>query len=466
MSGRLSSERESVKSGLLFGLGNRWRLSDVCLLLFFAAMYGNRTGAGFDYIFLRGTFAAYVAASFFCDILPVEMGRRGGAGQKLFDGLVGWLVAFIALVYVSCFWSESVANTLAPNYITNFIQALCLVVLINFRIQSREDLYRLLTMFVLAAAYGVVMLLIKTPRLAWGSERVGSALGLNANDVGLGMAFAMLFSLFLARNRRQPLYYVLSAAFIAVALFSGSRKAAMLCIVGLILVMAFSYRGAKGAAVTLVAIVTALGIYWAVMNVPELYNVLGRRIEGFLINGWSDRSSLEREWYREYAKGMFLNKPLLGYGFNGFLTQMQAINYSRQAYSHCNQWELLADLGLIGFCFYYGVFVRMGASFVKGLRAKREDAFFGIVFLVLIFVFDYGYVSFISPDTYIYLVLLYCLQKILRSEGAEDGKVNKVSRESCTGISVGHREGPDPVGTRRATSALYVPNQGRHITRS
>lgn len=426
MIGQLPLGRARSKGGPLFSLGSRWRLSDVCLLLFFAAMFGNRTGVGFDYVFLRGTFAAYVAVSFFCDVLPVEVGRRKGVGQKLFDGFVGWLAAFIALVYVSCFWSESVANTLVSNYITNFIQALCLVALINYRVQSRDDLYHLLTMFVLAAAYGMVMLLIKTPSSAWGSERVGGALGLNANDVGLGMSFAMLFSLFLARNRRQPLYYALSAAFIAVALFSGSRKAALLCIAGLVLVMAFSYKGAKGVVVTLVAIAAALGIYWAAMNVPELYNVLGRRIESLLIDGGSDRSSLEREWYREYARGMFIDKPLLGYGFNGFLTQMQAINYSHQAYSHCNQWELLADLGLVGFCLYYGAFVWMGVSFARSLRFKREDAFFGIVFLALIFVFDYGYVSFISPDTYIYLVLLYCLQKILRREGAKDAKVEKV----------------------------------------
>ena len=413
---------------LVRGLASRWRLSDVCLLLFFAAMFGNRTGVGFDYVFLRGTFVAYVVVSLLCDVIPVEVGRRKSAGQRLFDGLIGWLVAFIALIYISCFWSDSIENTLAANYLTNFIQAFCLVALINFRIQSRDDLYHLLTMFVLAAAYGVLMLLAKTPSSVWGSERVGSALGLNANDVGLNMAFAMLFSLFLARSKKQPLYYVLSAVFVMVALFSGSRKAALLCIVGLVLIAAFSYRGAKGVAVTLIAVVVALGVYWAVMNVPELYNVLGRRIESFLSGGELDRSSLEREWYRSYAKSMFVNSPLLGYGFNGFLTQMQAINYSHQAYSHCNQWELLADLGLFGFCLYYGLFVWMGISFVRRLGFNREDAFFGISFLILIFAFDYGYVSFVNPDTYIYLVLLYCLQKILQREEGEDGKIKKISR--------------------------------------
>ena len=416
------------EDGWARGFASRWRLSDVCLALFFAAMFGNRTGVGFDYVFLRGTFVAYVVVSLLCDVLPVEVGRRKNAGQRLFDGLIGWLVVFIALIYISCFWSDSIENTLAPNYITNFIQAFCLVAFINYRVQSRDDLYHLLTMFVFAAAYGVLMLLAKTPSSAWGSERVGGALGLNANDVGLSMAFALLFSLFLARNRKQPPYYVLSAAFVTVVLFSGSRKAALLCVVGLVLIAAFSYKGAKGVAVTLVAVVAALGIYWVVMNVPELYNVLGRRLESFFSGGELDRSSLEREWYRNYAKGMFINSPLLGYGFNGFLTQMQAINYSHQAYSHCNQWELLADLGLLGFCLYYGLFVWMAISFVRRLGFNREDAFFGISFLVLMFVFDYGYVSFINPDTYIYLVLLYCLQKILRGEEVENGKDKEVSR--------------------------------------
>lgn len=404
------------------GFAGRWRLSDVCLLLFFAAMFGNRTGAGFDYVFLRGTFVAYVVVSLLCDVLPTEVGRRRGAGQKIIDGFVGWFVAFISLVYISCFWSESITNTLSFGYITNYIQAFFLITLMNFRIQSRADLHHLLAIFVLAASYGVLMLVIKTPSSAWGSERVGSALGLNANDVGLNMAFAMLFSLFLARDRRQPLYYLSAAVFITVALFSGSRKAALLCISGVALIMAFSYRGIKGVVATLAAIAVAFGIYWSAMNVPELYNVLGRRLESLLVEGGSDRSSMSREWFREYAKAMFYSRPLLGYGFNGFLTQMQAINYVHQAYSHCNQWELLADLGIVGFCLYYGVFVWTGSSFVRRLKSNREDAFFGILFLVLMFVFDYGYVSFVNPDTYIHLVLLYALQKILRREEVENGK--------------------------------------------
>lgn len=406
---------------------SRIRLSDVFLFLYLCATFGNRSGSGFDALFLRGTFAAYVMVSLLFDVLPREAGRRRVSdGHKLFTPLTVWFLLFVFYAYISVFWSESLKNTLQPNYITNFIQAFCLVLFIPYRIESRRDLRLIVGMLVCAALYGVMVLVIKTPSSAWGSERVGSAIGLNSNAVGLSMSFTLLFVLFLSRDSGQPLLYAVCPIFIAVALFSGSRKAAFLCLAGLVLVLSFSYRGAKGVCVALIGILAALGLVWATLNVPELYDVLGYRIERLLLNNSVDGSVAEREWFRQYACSMFQNKPILGYGFNGFLTQMQKIGYWHQAYSHCNQWELLSCLGVVGFIAYYGFFAKLSASFFRCMKLNREDSFFGLIFLVLIFIFDYGYVSFIDPDIYLYLTLLYCLYKTMELEKENNGKSVKV----------------------------------------
>ena len=402
---------------------SRIRLSDVFLFLYLCATFGNRSGSGFDALFLRGTFAAYVMVSLLFDVLPREAGRRRVSdGHKLFTPLTVWFLLFVFYAYISVFWSESLKNTLQPNYITNFIQAFCLVLFIPYRIESRRDLRLIVGTLVCAALYGVMVLVIKTPSSAWGSERVGSAIGLNSNAVGLSMSFTLLFVLFLARDSGQPLLYAVCPIFIAVALFSGSRKAAFLCLAGLALVLSFSYRGAKGAVVAFVGIIIVLGVIWAIMNVSELYNVIGYRIERLLLNNGVDGSAEEREWYRQYACSMFLDKPILGYGFNGFLTQMQAIGYWHQAYSHCNQWELLSCLGVIGFVGYYGIFAKLAVTFLRRIKLNHEDAFFGSIFLILIFVSDYGNVSFVDPDIYLYLTLLYCLCKTMRFEEENNGK--------------------------------------------
>ena len=351
-------------------------------------------------------------------MLPNEVRAfRIGNGRKKISSMVVWFVSFWTLAYVSVFWSSSPENTLATNYITNSIQAFFLILLISYRIEDRRDLHRLITMLVVAALYGVIVLLAKTPSSAWGEERVGSAIGLNENVVGMNMAYSMMFALFLARSKRNWLYYLLAIVFVAVALFTGSKKALFLCMAGLLLLLSFSYKGVKGAVFAGIGIALSVLLYWLVMNVPDLYFVIGKRLE-FMFGTTKDTSTLQREWFVQYAQGMFLQKPILGFGFNGFLTEMQRIGYTVKAYCHCNQWELLSCLGLVGFCLYYSLFIAIGKRFFRIIRSRGEDALFGIVVLGLSFAADYGYVSFVSPDIYVYLVLLHSLANVAARESS------------------------------------------------
>lgn len=404
---RAMPNRNNAESG-------RLRPSDVLLFVYLCALFAHRTGIGLDYYLLRGSFVFYVIVSFFLDVLPVETGRcKGKENGKLISRLLVWFSVFVFFVYLSVFWSESLSNTMAANYITNFLQGFFIVAFISFRVQKKEDLLLVIKIVVYAAFYGVVVLFLKTPLSSWGTERVGDAIGLNSNTVGLSAAFATMFCLFLSRNTKRPLYYLLAAVFIVVALFSGSRKALFFVLAGIVLILSFSHKGFKGLAAAILSIVIAAIIVWAIMNVPALYDVLGYRVDKLLGNVGYDGSAAERAWYRSYAREMFLDSPIVGYGFNGFLSEMQRIGYWHQAYCHCNQWELLADLGAIGFALYYSIFIMIGKGFVSKIKTNGANSLFGLIMLLLIFASDYGYVSFMGVDIYLYITLLFCLEKML-----------------------------------------------------
>ena len=396
--------------------GGVWRLhlSDVCLFVYLCAFFAHRTNAGFDGYLLRGSFVLYVVCFFFFDILSDIKKRKK---RPLFSGMAVWLICFWAFAIASVFWSESVKNTLQGNYITNAIQAIILVTFITYRIRDKDDLLMMVKLLVAAGLYAAVVLYMRTPSSTWGSERVGEALGLNQNTVGMNNAYLALFCLFLLHYKKSPLAIAGVIAFVTIALFSGSRKAFLIIVLGILLIEIFSHRGFKGLAAALIALAAVYSLYQLVMTVPAFYDVLGYRIERLLNNG-VDGSAAERQWYREYAFSMWANRPLFGYGFNGFLTQMQAINYWHQAYCHCNQLELLADLGIAGFSLYYGFYVAMLRSFGKSFRNHRKESVFGISFILIAFIAEYGNVAFVGVDTYIFLALVYSTYRVATHEGA------------------------------------------------
>lgn len=407
-------------------------LSDVFLFLYLCAMFGHRTGAGFDFYFLRIAFVAYIVAFFLFDVAGDIRKRRH---KKLFGPYSAWFFAFWLFALVSVLWSHSIKDALPLNYVTNVVQAFFLLTFLLYRIETRDDFIRIATVFVVACLYGCLRLYQVTPSSAWGSERVGGALGLNSNSVGLSVAFATLFSFFLLRETKKIVYALIMAPFIVVALFSGSRKALVLVMLGLVLMSLFGSKGIKAVVGALVAVAACAALYNLVMTNDALYKVLGYRIDAALNfyggNAAADGSAAERMWYREYAAYMLSKSPIVGYGFNGFVIEMARIGYWHIAYCHCNQWELLADLGTIGFCAYYGVFVyairRMYLAY-KVAPERRNAAFFGITLLSVVFIMDYGYVSFVDVDIYLYLALVFALSNVIskRKEGALRGQAAEV----------------------------------------
>lgn len=170
----------------------------------------------------------------------------------------------------------------------------------------------------------------------------------------------------------------------------------------------------------------------------DLYNVIGERLErgiNFLTGGLGavDQSDVERAFYREYAMQMFADKPIVGYGFNGFYAQMKAINYSHPAYAHCNELELLADLGIVGFCIYYSLHIYLLAGFARNLKKSRLECILGITFIVVIVVTDYFIVSCVNPNTYIYLAILFGMLNCLNASNAQN-------RIEIAGMGSGNQE--------------------------
>ena len=147
-------------------------------------------------------------------------------------------------------------------------------------------------------------------------------------------------------------------------------------------------------------------LFYLIMSVPELYAAIGVRIESMfnhILSDGGDYSMSLRQLFIEHAKDMFFEKPLFGYGINNFIVKIgQRIGVS--TYAHNNYYEILADLGIVGFSAFYGYYFYLAISLLKIWRKSTGSLVkLMLVWVAVIMVCEYGLVSYYQ--VYIHMML-------------------------------------------------------------
>ena len=133
------------------------------------------------------------------------------------------------------------------------------------------------------------------------------------------------------------------------------------------------------------------------MNIPLLYEVLGRRIEGMrFLSGNLNASSITRLAMIEEAWGLFKQRPVIGYGFDNF----RVISVF-ETYSHNNYVEVLTALGSVGFFIYYFFPFKLLISSIKLRKKGSTKHNVIIVFMSLILFMDTALVSYSHLITHV-----------------------------------------------------------------
>lgn len=405
--------REPLVNRDLFGPFRRLNASRAFFFVYLCALFGHQLGTGFDALLVRGSFIAYVFVSL---ITVVVRTIKDGESGRLLSPFLVWLLVFWFWAYVSVFWAANTTYVFYSAYINNVAQILAVSVLVAADVKTRDDVIVYLKMLLFANLYSEALLFANTPAGAWGTERVGEAIGVQFNTLGMRTAVAAFVSLFLFWETKNVIYLAFIVPSALISFFSGSRKAFLILVVSIALFMIFVNRGFRAVRNVLIVCAVLFAVYLLVMTNEDLYYVLGRRLENlfsyFLGEGTTETSSLEREFYRDYARQMWEQSPVIGWGFNQFAAQMLAINYSHVAYSHCNYWELLSCLGIVGFLLYYGFYLYL-AKRLMGKAPRRDPlVLFALVLLVVLVVMEYGFVAFVGIDEYVYLLIIFLIGRL------------------------------------------------------
>lgn len=157
-------------------------------------------------------------------------------------------------------------------------------------------------------------------------------------------------------------------------------------------------------------------VYWAIFNVPQLYNTIGFRMES-LINLFTghglDSYDMGRQEMIYYGLNFWAQKPLFGYGINNYQILYAGIS-GRYVYSHNNYIEILVNVGMIGFVAYYAYYIYL----LRKLWNKKGNSLnlrnFFIAYVICLLPFELGAITYNFTFIQLFLALASCFLFIER----------------------------------------------------
>ena len=364
-----------------------WGVSFFFLMLSVICFGGGDRGSNYYYYFTFFLFVGYT--------LILSLVRGGRRLRVPLPMQTFWYGMFIVLSLLSCLWADSVPSVLYP--ISRMVQILAITYCMTLYIDSTERLERYITALMAATLFMIFYIYIRTPRTRWFAGFLGQVTHYNTNDVGCALSVCVLFAFYEAYVRKKKICYALAAIAMLTAALTSSRKALLMCVFGVLMIVAFHYRERNYILRVLIFLTGLTTVIILIYRVPLLYGAVGWRLNkmvNYIMNeDASDYSLYTRQFFIDMAKRFFEEKPLLGIGLHNFSFRIR--DYSNvSAYAHNNYMEIAADLGIVGLIMYYWFYAYLVLKLAKQMLNGHKNALLFLPMMLLFVVFEYGMVNY------------------------------------------------------------------------
>ncbi|MCH5320250.1 MAG: O-antigen ligase family protein [Eubacterium sp.] len=335
--------------------------------------------------------------------------------------LILWLGMLALLFYLSTkFWAYSYIS--GSRTMLGVFRGFALGLVIFIYVDSTEKALSLLQSFAYASVImGVAALITTSPSQYFqaGEGGFGQVIGQQRNGIG-GIAAAMsVASLYLKRYTDFKYGEYLSGFFVVLTVLTGSRGGMIQLLILFVLIVIVDKNLYKMMTKAIVFIFTGAIVLLIMRNVPILYENVWVRFGGLITTlsgkAVADTSTQGREYYKEIAFEMFKQRPLLGWGLDGFVCYLRdnpIYNgyYIKAVYSHCNFSELMANLGIAGLIVWY---VPTFYVLIKGFKYRDYHPLVKILFFLLtsMIILDYARIPWLHhPSLYNYFIVFLLIQ--------------------------------------------------------
>lgn len=396
--------------------GHKSTLFDLMWFCYFVVMMNFYT---FTYIQLAAQIMVLFSTVVLCATHTSLIGRM----KKRLIRYILWYGLFCLWCMLSPQWSVYAVREGSRTLLTIeriFIMGLCIVL----QTKDIKSFERIMVSFIHAGLVFACLTILINPVSNWGSTAFCSfGLGFQRNGVANIALYLFCFSVFYSNRLSNRVRRFAKIIFLLLIMMCGSRRAIIL----LILFIAFytltinstSKRIKNIALITILAIVALFVCY----NIPFLRDTYIQRIsEMFMGESSTDASTVGRLGYVTVGWEMFLDRPLKGWGLEGFSRYLFYHPYAisdtavnQAVYSHNNYIELLSCLGAVGFVLFYNMHLELLLRNIKKVM-KSDKSRMVIICLVLILIGDYGTIIFNAHVSFYIVLFLVCINDLYREK--------------------------------------------------
>ncbi len=336
-----------------------------------------------------------------------------------------WL-AFGCYCLVSALWAWVPSEAIRRG--STIIQVLMCVVLMYIYYQDQEDLWQLYDAVrwsgVVVSIYAIYYYGIDVIMLSLTEgERLESSFA-NINTVGIMAAISVVVTLYeVFFRRRNWLALILSLTCLVTIAASGTRKALVVIMLGIALLIYFRYKSRDFIKTTLKILgmgALVIAVMAVVLSLPMFSGIM-ERMESFVAlitgSGEADSSSLERSRFIEIGLEQFWKTPIFGIGI-GNSGALLVKNFERNTYLHNNYVELLACGGIVGLLLFYSMYGYCLWFFCRNRSSGDPLINLGIVLILVMMAMDFARVSYYSKPTMFYMMIFFLQARQIKNRGA------------------------------------------------
>lgn len=304
-------------------------------------------------------------------------------------------------------------------------------------IDSTEKALSVMQSFAYASVIMGIAAIVTTPPSQYfqaGDEGFGQVIGQQRNGVGAVGAGMTVVCVYLKRYTNFKYGYYMSAFFAVLTILTGSRGSIIQLLILFVLIVILDKNLFRMLTKIIIFLVAATIVILIIRNVPILYENIWLRFGDLFstITGeeMEDASTQGREYYKEIAWNMFLERPILGWGLDGFtcyLIDNPIYNgyYIEAVYSHCNFSELMANLGIVGLLVWYvPTFIVLGVGF----KYRNSHPLLKIMtfWLLSMIILDYARIPWSAHPTSYQYFLAFLVIILMANESKQKKNIEKI----------------------------------------
>lgn len=326
-----------------------------------------------------------------------------------------WYILFFFLAELSALWAHSPEDAII-SYLRLMMVLLAVGFSITLYVDTTQQAERIIKIFVASAFVFSAVQFFFTPVDELLNGFFGSAVGdNNTNNYGYTVSVCTIVSFYFAYIKNQKSYYFLALFFVVCCFLTSSRKSLIVTFLGVVLLIALSSKKKNRFFHLFIGLFLAAFFVVLMFEDEFLYRVIGNRFDSMLtllITGYNPKetSMSLRAYFIEFAKILLREKPLLGHGFANFLTIIATEGDVDMGYTtHNNYWEILADLGIVGFLMYYWFYIFIIIKLAIRMFRERENTLLPLAMTLIIcqFAVEYGLITMVSFYPQIVVSLIY-----------------------------------------------------------